>query len=135
MQMFTDRKDDGIILYFKYLATFENGDITRAPIESCIGASRDGRYRRVSWIIAIGKRLDVVAEYFKNCGTRYNETAEPGQRITGFTVEIWEWDYFRSPMNPELAVKKNEVEFQLGVMHQNSDVSMFAIPNSESLPL
>ncbi len=135
MQMYTNRNENGKLLYFKYLAMFENGDITRAPIESCIGAMRDSRYRRVSGIITSGERLDVAAEFFKSCGIRYNTTAEPGERITGFKVEVWEWDYHKNPKNPELAVRKNKVEFHLRAPHQSDEVSLLKTPATESLSL
>lgn len=135
MQMYTSPNDDGTILYFKYLAMFEDGEIARAPIEDCIGAMRDSRYRRVSGIIAQGERLDVAAEFFKSCGDRYNKNVPPGQRITGFKVEIWQWDYLKNPKNPEFAVQLNEVEFLLGKQSQSDDVSVFTRQATGSQPL
>lgn len=135
MQMYTTPNHDGVIYYFKYLAQFENGDIQRAPIEECIGAMRDSRYRRFNGIIAQGQRLDIPAKFFINCGKRYNEKAEPGHRITGFKVEIWEWDYFRYPTSPERAEEKHAVEFSVEVLDQSDDVSVFTSQATGSQPL
>jgi hypothetical protein len=99
MQMFSSYNTSGVILYDKVLAHYASGAIARAPIEQCLGAMADSRYRRVLAMTWDERQQQVSQEFFQMCGARWNQRAAAGERIIQFEVQRWQWDFQAQPQH------------------------------------
>jgi hypothetical protein len=99
MQMFSSYNTSGVILYDKVLAHYASGAIARAPIEQCLGAMADSRYRRVLAMTWDERHQQVSQEFFQTCGARWNHHAAAGERILQFEVQRWQWDFQAQPQH------------------------------------
>jgi hypothetical protein len=99
MQMFSAYNTSGVILYDKVVAHYASGAIARAPIEQCLGAMADSRYRRVLAMTWDERQQQVSQEFFQRCGVRWNQRAAAGERIAQFEVQRWQWDFRAQPQH------------------------------------
>ncbi len=101
MQMFSNKRTQPVA-YEKIFARFGSGAVTRAPIEKCIGAMSDSRYRRVMQMAFDPEGEDLAASFLDSCRVRWNRGARhPSDRIESFEVQQWEWYYLTDPDDPE----------------------------------
>lgn len=100
MQMFSTKRTEPV-RYETVLAHLSSGDVVRAPIEQCIGAMSDSRYRRVIEMAFQEDRESITAEFLSACQRRWNRTVdEPARQIDRFEVQQWEWYFLGDPTNP-----------------------------------
>ena len=101
MQMFSTKRGEPV-RYETVLAHLSSGDVIRAPIEECIGAMSDSRYRRVIEMAFREDREPITAEFLSACRSRWNRSVEePSRRIDRFEVLRWEWYFLGDPDHPE----------------------------------
>jgi hypothetical protein len=100
MQMFSAYNTSGIVTYDKVFAYEASGSVVRAPIEQCLGAMADGRYRRVLAMAWEARHHEVCTRFFQTCGQRWNQLARGEKQIVQFEVQRWEWDFRSRPQDP-----------------------------------
>lgn len=100
MQMFSARQPTTTITYEKALAHYASGAVGRAPLETCLGATADSRYRRVLRMAFDNAHPRVPAAFFHACARQWNRRAAAADRIVQFEVQQWQWDFHAEPTHP-----------------------------------
>ncbi len=101
MQMFSKKRTEPVT-YEMVLARFRSGEVARAPVEECIGAMSDSRYRRVMQMAFEPAKQPITVAFLDSCRTRWNRRVRrPDDLIEGFEVQQWEWYYLQDPEHPD----------------------------------
>jgi hypothetical protein len=102
MRMFSEMNEpSGHVRYVKPLAIGEDGRVGPARFERWIGAMADTRYRRVILMpFDAAGRVDRANEFFAASMHVANRQASPGDRVVGFELQLWEWDFAADASNP-----------------------------------
>ncbi len=102
MKMFAAMNEPlGRITYVTPLAIRENGTVTPARFERWIGAMKDARYRRII-SMPFGDQTDATRtnEFLHASMRAANRSASMGDRVVGFELQLWEWDFVGDARNP-----------------------------------
>ena len=100
MQMYSKPNLTGEIDWIAVVATFESGELRRAPIGDAIPALRDARYRRVLRRGFERYEQALAKEFLTAFALAHNANAKPGSRITSVEAQLWRWNYSRAPNDP-----------------------------------
>jgi predicted DCC family thiol-disulfide oxidoreductase YuxK len=99
MQMFSKVDTSGVIYYFKVLAHHESGAVSPARLQEAIKA-RSGRVVRG----CVGPKqledVDICEKYLHATASAHNKKARPGEKITKYEIQIWEWNFRSNPSDP-----------------------------------
>jgi predicted DCC family thiol-disulfide oxidoreductase YuxK len=94
----------GKITYRKVLARYESGVTSPARLEDAIGAlALDGRYTLFLEKCFENKPDDIYIckKFLSTAGSVYNQKARPGEKITQYEVQQWNWDFRSNPLDPQ----------------------------------
>jgi hypothetical protein len=101
MKMFAAMNEPlGSISYIRPIAIYEDGSTAPARFDRWIGAMADGRYRRVLTFPFDDRRGADVTTQFLAASLRAANRLPDGQRVVGFELQLWEWDFANDPANP-----------------------------------
>lgn len=103
-QMFSGWHEPGPVEHVRPMVVYEDGTRERARFERWIWAVADGRSR---WLLTgwdrRPERVGQLRGFLDACAVVANRDAPPGRRVSGFEIEVREWDYLRDPAGPENA--------------------------------
>jgi predicted DCC family thiol-disulfide oxidoreductase YuxK len=103
MQMFSHVDSSGVIYYFKVLTHRESGATAPARFEDDIGMmARNGRYGVFIQVCERQLRLKDVymCEKVLHAIASAHNNARPGDKITKYEIQVWEWDFRSNPSDP-----------------------------------
>jgi hypothetical protein len=66
-------------------------------------------WRTISEGFEGGQKRATAEKFLVACGTHFNRTAPPGQRITQLRVENWRWNFVANPDDPQRGVPVGEI--------------------------
>jgi hypothetical protein len=101
VQMFTGKKTS-TVTYFKTLGHRESGAISQIYLEDAIGAwSINSRYEGLFYLcFGQPSGLDTCKKSLTVLGSAYNKKVPPGQKLTAYEIQKWEWDFGANPSDP-----------------------------------
>lgn len=98
MQMFSRPSNEAQMPYYKVIAEYSDGSRGRAPIEECIPAFRDSRYRHMLKA-AFAKSNGLATDFFEICMEQYNSDPSHSRAIESIEVQRWSWTYTEPPQD------------------------------------
>lgn len=91
----------GQVSYVKPLAVHEDGRRTLARFERWIGAMADSRYRQIIMVPFEPEPALAPTDAFLDASMRAaNRSAPAGDRIVGFEIQFWRWQFRADPDSP-----------------------------------
>jgi predicted DCC family thiol-disulfide oxidoreductase YuxK len=102
VQMFTGSKSP-MVTYFKTLGHRESGRLSQIYLEDAIGAwSINSRYEPL-FDLCFGppSGLDICRKSLAVLGSAYNKKVPPGEKLTAYEIQKWEWNFRANPSDPQ----------------------------------
>ena len=102
MKMFSNSNPrPGVVSYVRAVALYEDGSSASAAFDQWIGAMADSRYRMVIGNAFGTQQERAQCDDFLAASMRAgNRLLEDGERINGFRVQLWEWNFAANPEDP-----------------------------------
>ena len=101
MPMFTNVRTS-VVTYFKILGHREAGEISPIYFEDALGAvSINSRYEPLFYLCFSDKPrdLETCKKTLGVFGIAYNKKAPPGEKVTGYEIQRWTWDFVSNPQD------------------------------------
>jgi hypothetical protein len=103
MQMFSKKRGEPVV-YEIARARLRSGEVIRAPIEDCIGAMADSRYRRILLMAFEPDDERVAGEFMDVCMRRWNASARRSAQMIEIELQLWHWYYLSQPTGPPYGI-------------------------------
>ncbi len=100
MQMFSRPSIDRGVTYYRAIAHYASGASGRAPLERCVPALRDSRYRGMLKA-AFAENNDLAREFYMRCTQAYNSGRPAADKIMAIEIQQWYWEYDEPPVHGE----------------------------------
>ncbi|MDY6786082.1 MAG: hypothetical protein SW833_26635 [Cyanobacteriota bacterium] len=93
-QMYSERKMDPSVRYYKILAQRESGEITPINLDRGIGVMSNSRYKRVTRKFCFKpETVPTCQKYLQATASAYNKKVPPSQQIVQFIIQKWNWKF------------------------------------------
>jgi hypothetical protein len=102
-RLYSASKTSGKVAYKKVLAQYESGVSSPARLEDTIGAlAWDARYSRflAKCFQDQPKAVAICKKFLSAAAAAYNKKAPPGERVTHYEIQVWNWDFRSYPFDP-----------------------------------
>ncbi|MBE9129030.1 MULTISPECIES: hypothetical protein [unclassified Coleofasciculus] len=104
----------GDITYYKELAHYESGVISKAHLDRAIGAMANGRYKRVTRKFCFDpKKVDICKKFLSVSGSVYNRKAASGEKVTHYEIQQWSWNFLSNPSDPNRGHLEDRFVFEI----------------------
>ena len=111
--MYSERWESGASTYYKVWARNTSGIVQAARLEETIPALGHNRFRfRLEWCFD-GATHGKCKKLFLAAGQAYNEKVLPQQRVEGYEIEKWVWDFRKTPKDPQYGRMESRVAVDL----------------------
>ena len=101
--LYSNLDTSGKVEYRKVFAQRESGVSSRARLEDTIGAlALDNRYSP-HIEKCFGEKpgeVEMCTKFLSAAAAAYNKTAQPGERVTQYEIQVWNWDFLAYPSDP-----------------------------------
>ncbi len=114
MHMFSG-VNKSVVTYYKIAGRRESGPISRAYLEDTIGAmSLNSRYEGL-FDLCFGPPDDVEIchKWMAALASAYNRKARPGERMTAYEIQKWQWDFGANPRDPQYGAVTDRFVFRI----------------------
>ena len=107
----------GRVEYKKVFAQHESGVWSRARLEDTIGAlAWDARYsRHIQKCFREEQPGDgeTCKKFLSAAASAYNKKAQPGERVTQYEIQVWNWDFLSYPSDPNYGKLTDRFTFEI----------------------
>jgi hypothetical protein len=106
----------GQVEYKRVLAQHESGVRARARLEDTIGAlAWDARYSRflTRCFQDQPKDVEICKKFLSAAAAAYNKKARPGERVTQYEIQVWNWDFHAYPFDPNYGSLTQRFVFEI----------------------
>jgi predicted DCC family thiol-disulfide oxidoreductase YuxK len=114
--LYADLNTSGKVEYRKVLAQRESGVSSRVRLEDTIGAlALDGRYS-AHLDRCFGEQpsdVELCKQFLSAAAAAYNKKAQPGERVTQYEIQVWNWDFLSSPFDPNYGKLTDRFVFEI----------------------
>jgi len=114
MHMFSG-VNKSIVTYYKIAGESESGPISRAYLEDTLGAmSLNSRYEGL-FDLCFGPPHDVEIchKWMAALASAYNRKTHPGERMTAYEIQKWQWDFGANPRDPQYGTLTDRFVFRI----------------------
>jgi hypothetical protein len=114
--LYSHLNTSGKVEYRKVFATYESGVTSRARLEDTIGAlALDNRY--AAHLDTCFKDrpgdIDLCETYLSAAAAAYNKKAHPGEKVTRYEIQVWNWDFLSHPLDPDYGNLSDRFAFEI----------------------
>ncbi|QVL31481.1 hypothetical protein KIH39_21945 [Telmatocola sphagniphila] len=109
-QMYSDVQARMPIVYFKVMATRENGEIEEVDSHLFCRSVMINSYMMLIPSLN-SERMSTLTEVITNYIEKSNKASPPESRIKCIEIEKWNWDYWEDPKNPNCGKIVNSYAF------------------------
>jgi predicted DCC family thiol-disulfide oxidoreductase YuxK len=114
--LYTSLKTSGQVKYWKVFAQYESGVSSRARLEDTIGAlALDNRYAPYldKCFGELPDDVEICKKFLNAAAAAYNKKAQPGERVTQYEIQVWNWDFLSYPSDPNYGKLTDRFAFEI----------------------
>jgi len=114
--LYSASNTSGTVEYRKVLAQYDSGVSSRARLEDTIGAiALDNRYSPFldKCFEERPSDVEICKKFLRAAAFAYNKKAQPGQRVTQYEIQVWNWDFLSHPFDPNYGNLTDRFVFEI----------------------
>jgi predicted DCC family thiol-disulfide oxidoreductase YuxK len=136
-RLYHTSETSGKVEYQKVFAQYESGVSARARLEETIGAlAWDARYSRflTRCFQDQPKDVEICKKFLSAAAAAYNKKARPGERVTQYEIQVWNWDFRAYPFDPNYGSLTQRFVFEINTGRALRETTLANHSRSDSVP-
>jgi hypothetical protein len=135
--LYNTSNTSGQVEYKQVWAQRESGVRFRARLEETIGAlAWDARYSRflTRCFQDQPRYVEICTKFLSAAAAAYNQKVPPGERVTQYEIQVWNWDFRAYPFDPNYGSLTQRFVFEINTGRALRETTLANHSRSDSVP-